>query len=62
MLNRDSMVAVIIGLLTWSAIEQVDADDGAGLVGSIRLTRSSSRATTASEAENDLECREIPSL
>ena len=41
MLNRDSMVAVLIGLLTWFTIGQVDADDGAGLVGSIRPTRSS---------------------
>ena len=35
MLSRDSLVAVLIGLLTWSLIGQVDAEDGAGLVGSI---------------------------
>ena len=62
MLKRDSVVAVLIGLLTWFAIGQVDADDGACLVGSIRPTRSSPRAATALEAENDLECREISSL
>ena len=41
MLNRDSMVAVLIGLLAWSSTGQVDAADGASLVGSIRPTRSS---------------------
>ena len=41
MLSRDSLVAVLIGLLTWSLIGQVDAEDGAGLVGSIQPTRSS---------------------
>jgi hypothetical protein len=41
MLNRDSVVAVLIGLLTWSLIGQVDADNGADLVGSIQPTRSS---------------------
>jgi hypothetical protein len=41
MLYRDSLVAVLIGLLTWSLIGPVDAEDGAGLVGSIQPTRSS---------------------